>query len=101
MSKTIQQLHSQKRAEERYQISNFNPNLALNEILSDKCVQIEENFDKYSRKFLIKYFNKYVIVVTDFQVNFIKTCLPFENQFKFLEKLINKLNSAKNIIYKV
>lgn len=97
MNTLVKQTHSQQRAAERYCISDFKPYLALKEILDDNCVQIDESIDKYSRKFLIKYLNKYIIVVTDFQVNHVKTCLPFKEKFySFLDELISKINN-KNL----
>ncbi len=85
--------HSQQRASERYNIEDFNKRLAMNEILDDRCVQIEENYEKFSRTFLIRYVNRYVVLVTDFNVSFIKTCLPFQDKhFDFLNTLISKLN---------
>ena len=85
--------HSQQRAAERCQIEDFNKGLAMNEILDDRCVQIEENFEKFSRTFLIRYINRYIVLVTDFNVSFIKTCLPFQDKlFDFLNTLISKLN---------
>ena len=84
--------HSQQRASERYQIEDFNKGLAMNEILDDRCVQIEENYEKFSRTFLIRYINRYVVLVTDFNVSFIKTCLPFQDKhFDFVNTLISKL----------
>lgn len=84
--------HSQVRASERYNIEDFNKGLAMNEILDDRCVQIEEDFEKFSRTFLIRYINRYIVLVTDFNVSFIKTCLPFKSEhFDFLNTLISKL----------
>ena len=89
--------HSQQRAAERYFIENFNPYKALNEVLSDRCILISESFEKYSRTFLIKYFNKYIVLVTDFNVNYVKTCLPFADNFEYLNKLLEKLNTCDKI----
>ncbi|MBR6162285.1 hypothetical protein IKQ26_00105 [bacterium] len=87
--------HSQQRASERYNIEDFNKKRALNEILDDRCIQIEEDYEKYSRTFLIRYVNRYVVLVTDFNVSFIKTCLPFKNEhFDFVNALISKLSAA-------
>ena len=84
--------HSQARASERYNIEDFNKKLAMNEILDDRCVQIEESYEKFSRTFLIRYVNRYVVLVTDFNVSFIKTCLPFKDKhFDFLDMLVSKL----------
>jgi len=85
--------HSQQRASERYQIEDFNKGLAMNEILDDRCIQIEEDYEKFSRTFLIRYINRYVVLVTDFNVSFIKTCLPFQDKhFDFVNSLISKLS---------
>ena len=90
--------HSQQRASERYYIEDFNPGLALKEILADRCIQTEEDFDRYSRTFLIKYFNKYVVLVTDFNIKYVKTCLPFKNTyFEYLNMLLEKLNTCAKI----
>lgn len=91
--------HSQQRAAERYYISDFSPLYALKEVLADRCIQVKEDFEKYSRTFLIKYFNKYIILVTDFNVNFVKTCLPYENKFEnSLIELLKKLNTCDKMV---
>lgn len=84
-------LHSQIRAEQRYGLSEFNPQLVIKEILNDRCIQVEENFEKFSRIFYVRYNNRYLKVVTDYNVSFVKTVLPDANDFNILEKLINKL----------
>ena len=89
--------HSQQRASERYYIEDFNPHKALIEIIEDRCVQIKEDFERYSRTFLIKYFNKYIVLVTDYNVNFVKTCLPFNDNFEYLNLLLEKLNTCAKI----
>ena len=86
-------LHSQIRAEQRYGLSEFNPLKVMKEILADRCVQVEENFEKFSRIFYVRYNNKYLKVVTDYNVSFVKTVLPDANDFNVLEKLINKLSN--------
>lgn len=83
--------HSQIRAEQRYGLSEFNPLKVMKEILDDRCIQVEENLEKYSRIFYVRYNNKYLKVVTDYNVSFVKTVLPEANDFNLLEKLINKL----------
>ena len=83
--------HSQIRAEQRYGLSEFNPLKVMKEILDDRCIQVEENFEKYSRIFYVRYNNRYLKVVTDYNVSFVKTVLPEANDFNLLEKLINKL----------
>ena len=83
--------HSQIRAEQRYGLSEFNPLKVMKEILDDHCIQVEENLEKYSRIFYVRYNNKYLKVVTDYNVSFVKTVLPEANDFNLLEKLINKL----------
>lgn len=88
-------LHSQIRAEQRYGLSIFNPLEVMKEILNDRCIQVEENFEKYSRIFYVRYNNKYLKVVTDYNVSFVKTVLPDINDFNILEKLINKLANSQ------
>lgn len=83
--------HSQIRAEQRYGLSEFNPLNVMREILDDRCIQVEENLEKYSRIFYVRYNNRYLKVVTDYNVSFVKTVLPDANDFNILEKLINKL----------
>ena len=90
-------LHSQIRAEQRYGLSEFNPLKVMKEILADRCVQVEENFEKFSRIFYVRYNNKYLKVVTDYNVSFVKTVLPGANDFNALEKLINKLANCTAI----
>ena len=90
-------LHSQIRAEQRYGLSEFNPLKVMKEILADRCVQVEENFEKFSRIFYVRYNNKYLKVVTDYNVSFVKTVLPDANDFNALEKLINKLANCTAI----
>ena len=83
--------HSQIRAEQRYGLSEFNPLKVMKEILDDRCIQVEENLEKYSRIFYVRYNNRYLKVVTDYNVSFVKTVLPEANDFNLLEKLIDKL----------
>ena len=83
--------HSQIRAEQRYGLSESNPLKVMKEILDDRCIQVEENLEKYSRIFYVRYNNRYLKVVTDYNVSFVKTVLPEANDFNLLEKLINKL----------
>ena len=90
-------LHSQIRAEQRYGLSEFNPLKVMKEIMADRCVQVEENFEKFSRIFYVRYNNKYLKVVTDYNVSFVKTVLPDANDFNALEKLINKLANCTAI----
>ena len=89
----MKKIHSIQRAEQRYYIEDFNPIKALRFILDDKCVQIETNQEKYSQIFLIRYVNKYVKVVTDFNVSFVKTVLPLEKaeDYDKVNELIEKL----------
>lgn len=84
--------HSRQRAEERYNIIDFVPTPVIHDILDDKCIHLEENFDKYSRKFLVRYKNRFVVAVTDYQVEFVKTVLPFNNDFNLINKLLEKIN---------
>ena len=90
-------LHSQIRAEQRYGLSEFNPLKVMKEIMADRCVQVEENFEKFSRIFYVRYNNRYLKVVTDYNVSFVKTVLPDANDFNALEKLINKLANCTAI----
>ena len=85
--------HSQIRAEQRYGLSEFNPLNVIREILDNRCIQVEEDFEKYSRTFYVRYNNRYLKVVTDYNVSFVKTVLPNANDFNIVEKLINKLAS--------
>ena len=41
-----------------YGLSEFNPLKVMKEILDDRCIQVEENFEKYSRIFYVRYNNK-------------------------------------------
>ena len=86
-------LHSQIRAEQRYGLSEFNPLKVMKEIMADRCVQVSESFEKFSRTFYVRYNNKYLKVVTDYNVSFVKTVLPDANDFSILEKLIEKLSN--------
>ena len=87
-------IHSQIRAEQRYGLSEFNPMKVMQEIMDDRCVQVSENFEKFSRIFYVRYNNRYMKVVTDYNVSFVKTVLPDANDFNILEKLINKLTNC-------
>ena len=84
--------HSQIRAEQRYGLSEFKPMSVMKEILADRCIQISEDFEKFSRIFYVRYNNKYLKVVTDYNVSFVKTVLPDTSDFNMLEKLIAKLS---------
>ena len=90
-------LHSQIRAEQRYGLCEFNPLKVMKEIMADRCVQVSESFEKFSRTFYVRYNNKYLKVVTDYNVSFVKTVLPDVNDFNVLEKLINKLANCTAI----
>ncbi len=89
--------HSQIRAEQRYGLSEFNPIKVMQEIMNDRCVQVSEDFKKFSRVFYVRYNNRYMKVVTDYNVSFVKTVLPYANDFNILEKLINKLANNHTI----
>jgi hypothetical protein len=91
-------LHSQIRAEQRYGLSEFNPLKVMKEIMADRCVQVSENFEKFSRTFYVRYNNKYLQVVTDYNVSFVKTVLPEAADFNLLEKLITKLSNPSFIV---
>lgn len=90
-------IHSQIRAEQRYGLSEFNPLKVMKEILADRCIQVEENVEKFSRIFYVRYNNKYLKVVTDYNVSFVKTVLPDANDFSLLEKLIEKLSNCQKL----
>lgn len=85
--------HSAIRAEQRYGVCNFNPNGVLKEIMADRCVHVKNDYEKFSQIFYVRYNNKYLKVVTDYNVSFVKTVLPDASDFNLLEKLINKLAS--------
>lgn len=84
--------HSQIRAEQRYGLSEFKPMEVMKEIMADRCIQISESFEKFSRIFYVRYNNRYLKVVTDYNVSFVKTVLPDISDFNLLEKLIEKLS---------
>lgn len=86
--------HPRQRAEERYGICEFHPLEILKEILADRCIHIKEDIEKYSRIFYVRYHNKYLKVVTDYNVSYVKTVLPDTTDFNALEKLINKLSTC-------
>ena len=90
-------IHSQIRAEQRYGLSKFNPKMAMKEIMADRCIQISESFEKFSRIFYVRYNNKYLKVVTDYNVSFVKTVLPDTSDFNLLEKLIEKLADCQKL----
>lgn len=89
--------HSQIRAEQRYGISEFKPRVVLKEIMAGRCIQISENIEKFSRIFYVRYNNKYLKVVTDYNVSYVKTVLPDTSNFNLLEKLIEKLSNPIKI----
>lgn len=84
--------HAQERAEERYYISDFNSRVVLNDIWNDKCVLMKSDVEKYSNTFMVRYINKFVKVVTDLDVNFVKTVMPLKNNdFDVINELLPKL----------
>lgn len=93
----MRQTHSHIRAEQRYGVCNFHPYEVMREILSDRCIQVQEDIEKYSRTFYVRYNNKYLKVVTDYNVSFVKTVLPEPNDLNLLEQLINKLSSCQMV----
>lgn len=93
----MKQSHSHIRAEQRYGVCQFNPFEVLREIIADRCIQIKEDLEKYSRTFYVRYNNKYLKVVTDYNVSYVKTVLPEANDISLLEKLINKLSACQMI----
>lgn len=86
--------HSQQRAEERFSIYFLKTDKVLLDIWAGRCELVESNQEKYSHIFLVRYQNKYIRVVTDFNVKFIKTVLPLKNDFELINKLIQKLNTS-------
>ena len=89
--------HSKIRAEQRYGIGDFNPLKALKEIRADRCIQTDESLEKFSRTFYLRYENRYLRVVTDYNAEYVKTVLPDNYDFTLLEKLIEKISSYKKI----
>lgn len=84
--------HAQERAEQRYYIADFNSRVVLNDIWNDKCVLMKSDVEKYSNTFMVRYINKFVKVVTDLDVNFIKTVMPLQNNdFEVINDLLPKL----------
>ncbi len=90
--------HSQIRAEQRYGLSEFQPKAVMKEIMADRCIQISEDVERFSRIFYVRYNNKYLKVVTDYNVSFVKTVLPDASDFNLLEKLIEKLSNLAPLI---
>ena len=90
--------HSKQRAEERYAIEHFNPIDVLKEIWANRCELIKSDQDKYSHVFLVRYNNKYIRVVTDYDVKYIKTVLPLKDDFNLINKLIQKLNNKDLLV---
>lgn len=89
----MKETHSHIRAEQRYGICKFNPYRVLKEITSGRCIQIKKDIEKYSRTYYVRYKNKYMRVVTDYNVSFVKTVLPEISDFNLLNQLINKLST--------
>ncbi len=83
--------HSKQRAEERYLIEYFNPLAVLKDIWANRCELIKSDREKYSHIFLVRYNNKYMRVVTDFDVKYVKTVLPLKDDFNLINNLIQKL----------
>lgn len=84
--------HPQDRAEQRYCICDFNTKYVLNEIRHQKCVLMKSDVEKYSHTYMVRYINKFVKVVTDFQDRFVKTVLPLKgNDFDIVNELLPKL----------
>ena len=84
--------HAQERAEQRYYITDFNSRAVLKDIWNDKCVLMKSDVEKYSNTFMVRYINKFVKVVTDLDVNFVKTVMPLKNDdFNVINELLPKL----------
>ncbi len=91
--------HASQRAEERYFIAGFNEGIAIKEIMRDNCLHLSSDIDKYSHTFFIRYNNKYVKVVTDYNVNHVKTLLPLKDrEFYLVNDLIDKLYSKEQCV---
>lgn len=91
--------HSDLRANERYGIEKLNDFKIITDILDGNCVQIKSDFEKYSRCFMVLVNNRYVKVVTDFNVQFVKTVLPYtDKDFNFVCELANKINNSNNLV---
>ena len=93
----MKQSHSHIRAEQRYGVCDFNPFEVLKEIFADRCIQIQEDLERYSRTFYLRYNNKYLKVVTDYNVAYVKTVLPEANDLNLLNQLLNKLSNLQTI----
>ena len=88
--------HLDLRAEERYSMGKLNENAILKDIQNGKCVLMESNIEKYSHCFMVKVQNKYLKIVTDFDVRFVKTTLPYTfKDFDFVCELVDKLNEMQ------
>lgn len=91
--------HSDLRANERYGIEKINERQVLKDILNGKCIQIKADIEKFSMCFMILISNKYVKVVTDFNVKFVKTVLPYTNKdFDYVCQLSEKLNNYNKAV---
>ena len=94
----MKKIHSVQRAEERYYIDDFKPNYVLREIMDDKCVLMKTDQDRFSNTFMMLYNNKYIKVVTDLNLEYIKTVLPLNTEdFGFIENLIQKLSQFNQV----
>ncbi len=83
--------HAIQRAYERYNILNFSVSTVLSDILNGRCIQTNEDLTKFSRTFVVLYVNKYIQVVTDYNIRFVKTVLPFDNNTNLINTLISKI----------
>ena len=86
--------HCKQRAEERYAVGYFNPCDILKDIWADRCELIKSDQEKYSHVFLVRYCNKYMRIVTDYDIKYVKTVLPLKDDFDLINRLIRKLALA-------
>ena len=83
--------HSKLRAMQRYNVCNFNEHKILSAIRNDDCVEIKTEIEKNSIKFLVKQDNRYYIAVTNLNVEFVYTVLPYEDKyFDYVCQLVDK-----------
>lgn len=94
----MKKIHCMQRAEERYSVDDFNYHKIIADIRNDRCEWIKSEQERESHTFLVRYYNKYMKVVTDINITFIKTVLPLNNDFDLINKLIQKLNTCDILV---
>ena len=83
--------HSKLRAMQRYNVCNFNEHKMISAIRNDDCVEILTEIEKNSIKFLVKQDNRYYVAVTNLNVDFVYTVLPYEDKyFDYVCKLVEE-----------